>query len=241
MRGMLHNMISPTGRPWLDELASATEQFRAVIASAENHDALSTPVAACPGWDLQELAIHVGRTHLWATQILAGADPRDRPQDTPKGPLAPWYAGIAENLRHALAEAGPHAPCWTLVKEQRTALFWQRRQVHETLVHLWDARSALSQQTEFDKALAFDGIAEIRDVMYPRMLRAGRVDPLPVSLAISATDLEAELVVIGEAPEEAVLEGPAAELLLLLWHRLPWDDTYGDQRAADLVAQALVP
>lgn len=242
------NVISPTGRPWLDELACAAEQFAAIIAAAEHEDALTTPVASCPGWDLRELALHLGNTHLWAAGIIGGADPRQRPDEQPAdgAALADWYHQQAENLRKALVEAGPHKPCWTLIKEQRTALFWQRRQLHETLVHLWDARSALGAGTEpevspIDSALAFDGVAEAAEVMYPRMLRADRVQPLPKSLELTATDLNLGPVIFGDAAEILQVRGPAEELFLLVWQRIPWDPSYGDAEAADLLNRSLVP
>lgn len=240
---MLPHMISPTGRPWLDELEAAAERFRAVIASAEDDDALTTSVPSCPGWDLRDLTVHLGRTHLWAAGILGGADPRDQPQDEPAGSdsSADWYIGVAERLRTALAEAGPGMPCWTLLEEQRTALFWQRRQVHETTVHLWDAQHALGQSTRIDPALAFDGVAEVAEVMYPRMLRAERTAPLPKSLVFLATDLDAGPVIIGDAEPSLPVRAPAAELLLLIWHRRRWDPAYGEEEAAGLISRSLTP
>lgn len=241
---MLQTVISPTGRPWLDELAAATEQFRAVIAAAEHEqEALASSVAACPGWDLRDLAVHLGRTHLWAAQILDGADPRNRPQDepAPEEPLPAWYGRTAERIRKALAEAGPDKPCWTLVKEQRNALFWQRRQVHETVVHLWDAHHALGRSTEITPALAYDGVAEVAEVMYPRMLRAQRVQPLPKQLVLTATDLSAEPVRIGDAGETLAVRAPAGKLLLLVWQRIPWSPQYGAPEAQELISQSLVP
>lgn len=241
-------MISPTGKPWLDELACAAEQFAATITAADDDDALTRPVASCPGWDLRDLALHVGNTHLWATGILDGADPRQRPDERPAegARLADWYHDQAETLRRALVEAGPHKSCWTLVKEQRTALFWQRRQVHETLIHLWDARNALGSQTAltagpFDPALAFDGVAEAAEVMYPRMLRAERVRPLPTTLVLSATDLHAEPVTFGEVAETVQVRATAQELYLLVWQRIRWNPDYGDAEAAELLNRSLVP
>ncbi|NDK30946.1 maleylpyruvate isomerase family mycothiol-dependent enzyme [Nesterenkonia haasae] len=238
------DVICPTGRPWIDELAAATEQFAAVLVSAERNSAvLASPVQACPGWDLRDLAVHLGRTHRWTVGILEGADPRQRPQNQPEPEhlLSEWYAAEAETLRKELALAGPDAACWTLVEDQRTALFWQRRQVHETLIHLWDARHALGQRLQMDPALSFDGVAEVRDVMYPRMVRAERVAPLQKNLAFSATDLDAEPIVIGDAEQTVEVHGPAPELLLLVWHRVPWRPTYGDHDAAELITQSLVP
>lgn len=238
------DVICPTGKPWLDELATATEQFEAMLISAEPHDdAMGAAVTACPGWTLRDLAVHLGQTHRWTVGILGGADPRERPQIRP-GPdqsISRWYADEAETLRKALAVAGPDAPCWTLVKEQRTALFWQRRQVHETIIHLWDAHHALGTSFQIDPVLAFDGVAEVRDVMYPRMLRAERVEPLPQSLIFSATDVDAEPLAVGEAETAVRVHAAAEELLLLIWHRIPWSPAYGDPEAEGLVTQALVP
>jgi uncharacterized protein (TIGR03083 family) len=237
-------VISPTGRPWLDELAAAAELFVAVLVSAEQEeDALSSPVRACPGWTLRDLAVHLGQTHRWTVGILDGADPRQRPTIRPEEGerLSDWYYAESERLRKALAVAGPDAPCWTLVKEQRTALFWQRRQLHETVVHLWDAHQALGESIELDPILAFDGVEEVRDVMYPRMLRAERVEPLARSLVLSASDLESEPVVIGDAATSVEVRAPAAELLLLVWHRVPWSAEYGSAEAESLIRQALVP
>jgi uncharacterized protein (TIGR03083 family) len=237
-------VISPTGRPWLDELAAAAELFVAVLVSAEQEeDALSSPVRACPGWTLRDLAVHLGQTHRWTVGILDGADPRQRPTIRPEEGerLSDWYYAESERLRKALAVAGPDAPCWTLVKEQRTALFWQRRQLHETVVHLWDAHQALGGSIVLDPILAFDGVEEVRDVMYPRMLRAERVEPLARNLVFSASDLDNEPVVIGDAEQSVHVHGPAAELLLLVWQRIPWHPSYGDAAAEELVAQSLVP
>lgn len=213
------------------------------MSTAERDDALNTPVAACPGWNLRDLTVHLGQTHLWAAGILDGADPRQRPNDEPSSGqvLADWYHALAETVRKALAAAGPDKPCWTLVKEPRRALFWQRRQVHETVVHLWDARTALGEPTQIEPTLAFDGAAEAAEVMYPRMLRAERVQPLPKSLVLTATDLDAEPVVFGDAEEVLDIRAPADELLLLVWQRIPWNPDYGDPEAAALISQSLVP
>ncbi len=241
--GMLEYVISPTGRPWLDELAASTGRFRDVLAAAEEDDgALDSPVAACPEWDLRALGVHLGQTHLWAAGIVQGADPRQRPRDEPAGQsLSRWYASAAEALRKALAEAGPEAPCWTLVRHQGTALFWQRRQVHETMVHLWDAHHAVGQTAALDPALAFDGVAEVAEVMYPRMLRAKRVEPLPKRLVLTATDVDADPVTIGEAEQAVAVTAPAEQLLLVVWQRIPWRQQMGPAEAESLLSRALVP
>ena len=51
------------------------------------------------------------------------------------------YAQCAAELRSTLESLDPSAPARTLL-ERGTVAFWYRRQLHETLIHLWDLRTA---------------------------------------------------------------------------------------------------
>ncbi|MCI2265695.1 maleylpyruvate isomerase family mycothiol-dependent enzyme [Sediminivirga luteola] len=232
---------------WPEALTAATGEFAGVLGTAGTAG-LAAPVAACPGWTLRELAGHLGEVHGWAAHIVDGGDPRDNPVERPESRDAPalgtWYARQAENLLTALTEAGADRECWTMAPP-RTTQFWWRRQVHETLVHLWDARTALDLPAPLDPQLAWDGVAEVAEVFYPRQLRRERLRPLPQSLVLRPSDLRGDPVVLGEG-DMIEVTGPAGVLLLLLWHRISWADALragaqGTSRAAELLALPLVP
>ena len=129
------------------------------------------------------------------------------------------------------------APAWTLDRTDRTAGFWRRRQVHETVVHTWDAQESLGDANPIDPALAWDGVLEVRDVLYPRQVHLGRVAPLPSALTLVATDVDGEIV-LGSG-EPVVVRDRAEVLLRMLWHRA--DLGAVDPAAAALLAGALAP
>lgn len=219
---------------WLALLRTSTERFAAVLESAD-HDAR---VTWCPGWTARDVAVHLGGIHQWAAHAVTHGDPRFDPTGSERDDLVLWYADSAAGLIDALASTPVDAPAWTLDEDDRTAGFWRRRQVHETLVHTWDVEEAVGQPAAFDPAIAWDGVFEVVDVMYPRQVRLGRVEPLPTTLLLAATDLDAS-VRLGTGEGAHVVRERAEVLLRLLWHRA--DRTGLDPRVATLLAGALTP
>ena len=92
-----------------------------------------------------------------------------------------------------------------------------------------------------DPSLAWDGVLEVRDVIYPRQLRLGRVEPLSAAIRMVATDVPGDIT-IGEG-EAAIVRGTAEVLLRLLWHRAdPETETEMiNPRAGALMSHALTP
>lgn len=229
---------------WIDELTRATQAFAVLLDDAD----LDADVPACPGWTLLDLAEHLGGVHQWAAHAIEAGTPDGDPSPAPRErlALAEWYRAHAHRLVRLLAEKGPDAPAWTFGPEPHTTAFWQRRQVHETVMHLWDARASQGTLTDLDPALALDGLDEIAGIFYPRQLRLGRTDPLPTGLALVVSDAPGHPgVVIGGAPG-VTLEAPASTLLLLVWNRvdLPGSDVRinGDEAlAARLLQHAITP
>lgn len=192
-----------------EHLGADAEAFRECLDGD-----LSAPVAACPGWDVAALASHLGRVHRWATAALRSDD---EPAFAPRpgsAPLATWYAEGAAALLGELTARDPAQPCWTLWPPAVVG-FWGRRQALETLVHRWDAQSALGRPAVIDPDLAADGVGEVVEVMLPRQVALGRQAALPVALELRAGG---QSWVLG-AGERAVLTATAADLLLLLWKR----------------------
>lgn len=185
------------------EVAAMTESLRAADPAA--------PVASCPGWTVRDLADHVTSVHRWVLATLSSQEPAPF-DDTPCGDdLAAGYAEQAHALLDRLTELPPDHECWTFDRNNHTAGFWRRRQVHEISVHRWDlAPYAMSDE------VAEDGIDEILEFMLPRQVAMGRTT-LPDGVLRLVSPRRTWDIGTGE-PLLSV-EAPAAELLLSLWGR----------------------
>lgn len=215
-----------------------TERFGDVVRGAE----LDAPVPSCPGWTVRDLVVHLGGVHQWAAHAVVEGNSDlhpEPPADEGRSGLTAWYRRHASHLVDVLTSTATDAPAWTLDDRDLTAQFWMRRQVHETVMHAWDADDALGRPRPMDPDLAWDGVLEVRDVIYPRQVRLGRVQPLSRALRMVGTDVRSEAV-FGEG-ESIVLRDNAEMLLLLLWHRADPHDHVPDLRARRLLAGALTP
>jgi len=223
---------------WVALLRQGTDRFAAVVADGDP----DAPVQHCPGWTLRDLTDHLGGVHQWAAHAVVAGSPDLTPE--PAGPLAPaaladWYREHAAHLVEVLASRPAHAPAWAMVESNRTAGFWQRRQVHETTLHLWDAEHAVGVPSPIDPALAWDGVLEVVEVVYPRQVRLGRVAPLTARLELVATDGPWRCGL--GAGEPAELRASAEVLLRLLWHRADPRSEGVDPDTAVLLAGAITP
>jgi uncharacterized protein (TIGR03083 family) len=206
---------------------------------------LSAPVGHCGDWTLYDLADHLGRGNLWAALAVTQKRGDYEGPAAPRDPaaLVTWFSATASVLLAAL-DTDPSASAWTIFPPP-TAGFWQRRRCLETLVHRWDAEHALGINGQLDPALASDGIAEVIDTMAPRQFQLGRARAPRYAVRFAATDTQSSWV-LGPGEPVATISGMAADLLLLLWGRLPADDPAitwdGERQQAEALLQiALVP
>ena len=244
-------MQPPTPRlsapEFLERLDQAVEQFADLVATGDLH----ARVPPCPDWTFQDLVVHLGQIHQWATHAIVKGNPDAEPTQAPaeQAALVDWYRRSAETLTSVLKRTDPQAPAWAFGPKPRTALFWFRRQTHETTVHLWDAGTAQSRPKKIDNIVALDGIDELTSMFFPRQVRLGRIPKLERTLALEAGPNRWVLAGDGTGPEpaaEATVKGPPEFLLLLLWGRVGLDDTNltldGDEAAAHAVlSSALAP
>jgi uncharacterized protein (TIGR03083 family) len=108
-----------------------------------------------------------------------------------------------------------------------------------------DAEHALGISGRLDPALADDGVAEVIDTMAPRQFMLGRARAPRYAVRFAATDTQSSWL-LGPGDPLATISAAAADLLLLLWGRLPahdpaitWD---GDRQQARATLQIpLVP
>ncbi|UZN01803.1 maleylpyruvate isomerase family mycothiol-dependent enzyme [Cellulomonas sp. S1-8] len=208
----------------LPDLATLGALQGRFLASVREVDA-TVPVPWCGRWRVRELVVHLARIHHWA------AGQARRCQETPlgRGPfvLDELYATQAAELRATLEALDPDAPAWTL-DGSGVVRFWHRRQVHETLVHLWDLRTAGGLPLDVPAELWADTVDEVVTMFQPRQVRLGRTTVLPGRIALVARDVGRAWSTDADedAPPSPVVQvaGPAAALALLLWGRTTPDD-----------------
>ncbi|WP_018349688.1 maleylpyruvate isomerase family mycothiol-dependent enzyme [Longispora albida] len=204
---------------------------------------LSAPVEHCGDWTLHDLASHLGNGNTWVVTAI-----RERRNDYPVTPaprdsIREWYESTCQELLTAL-ESDPATEAWTFFPPH-TAGFWRRRRSLETVVHRWDAEHALGRPGPIDPALAADGIAEVLEVMVPRLVDRGRAEPRKHAVRLVATDT-GQSWVLGPDEPVAQLSGASEDLLLGLWGRreltgqhFTWEgDTYVAQ---EVLTGPLVP
>ncbi|MFD7512873.1 maleylpyruvate isomerase family mycothiol-dependent enzyme [Streptomyces sp. NPDC059853] len=197
---------------YLRLLRTELDAFRATLGGD-----LDAPVAHCAPWTLRDLAGHLGSGNLWVVTAIAEGRGDHHPA-APEGDAAlrAWYEESAAALLAAL-DTDPATPAWTFVAPH-TVGFWQRRRAQETLIHRWDAQHALGAGQPPGPEPAADGIAEVVEVMAPRMVERG-LAPVPErALRLVADDLGRSWT-YGPGEPVATLSGPAGLLLLLLWGR----------------------
>ena len=241
----------------VDRHIRALEREGERLADAAAAASLETPVPTCPGWDVEALLRHLGGIHRWAamivrdgrtTPISPNAEPIQQLRAEPARPeLVAWFraghAALVDTLRAAPADVR----CWSFLAAPSPLAFWARRQAHETAVHRADVQLAIGGLEPYPPAFAADGVDELLCGWLADSggrLRFGRT----ATLAVHAADVDEHWHVQidpdrvrgrrGEAPADCRLTGPAGDLYLLLWNRLPLDGTpitvSGDRELASL-------
>lgn len=232
-----------------DQIRQLRSDTAALIAAARQGP-LDAPITACPGWTLARLCGHVGTVHRWVIAAMTARTEPDtstleRMGDTPPGD---YLAASLEPLAEALASREAGDKVWNWSAGPQVAGFWQRRVVHETLVHRWDAETAIGIDPLIPADWALDGIQEVFDVFGPTRL-AGRTGwDVGGSIHLHTTDVSGEWMIrtegdtlsvaYGHAKGDVAVRGTAADLLLMLWRRAPLDDAgrfevFGDRSVMD--------
>ncbi len=198
-------------------------------------------VPACPGFDLDGLARHVGQVCGFWVQMLCeargGAPPESAAEDDPAG-RARWLAARAEQMVAELRRTSAGSPCWTWDDDDRSAGFVARRVCHEMSVHRVDAESAVGRATPISAAVAADGVEELLDLVRVRP-KGGDADGERVGATVHlhATDLDGGgpgassgewLLTLGpgtidvtreHAKGDVAVRAPVSDLMLLLYSR----------------------
>lgn len=135
-------MNSAESATLIDHLTALT-QVTAAFSDALDKASPERKPATFDAWTLGELAAHLGGVHRWAADIVDSGlwAARDN-EPVISVPPAQWYDASRSRLLETLEATDPERGCWTHDPDDHTVRYWRRRQLHEALVHLWDARSA---------------------------------------------------------------------------------------------------
>ncbi|WJY36980.1 maleylpyruvate isomerase family mycothiol-dependent enzyme [Streptomyces sp. P9-2B-2] len=218
-----------------------------LLADAAQEAGPDARIPACPDWQMRDLVTHVGQVHRWATEFVTqGVQQPSRPPEAPDladDELVPWLREGHHQLVLALHSAPQDLSAWTFLPAPSPLAFWARRQAHETSVHRADAQQAIGASlTPLPSAFAADGIDELLTGFHardrsrvrtdtPRTLRLRAVNSPGADWTVHLSDAPPRTVRTApdaDAPDagkpaDCTIEGPAEELYLALWNRLPWD------------------
>jgi uncharacterized protein (TIGR03083 family) len=243
----------------LNSYLAVLEPEAKALASAAEEAGLDAPVPTCPEWTVNDLVLHLGEVHRWATAAVASKASKlgDVPADS-RGPLPEpaatidWFCDGAVALRDTLADADPSVDYAAFLSDPATPrlLFWARRQTLETSVHRVDAESALDRCTPMGPDIALDGIDEFLTGFLPRSRTPLRADtPHCLMVAPTYSDRRWTVSISRELPEtvrratdaDCTVSGSASDIYLALWNRRSLDslDISGDRAAIDMLRDSV--
>ncbi|MGW3819167.1 maleylpyruvate isomerase family mycothiol-dependent enzyme [Streptomyces sp. NPDC005046] len=226
----------------VDHPAAVAAETARFVATVKNAD-LATPVPTCPGWTLADLVKHTGSVQRWFSVLIRARiqePPRTREVDLrlpdQENGFPEWLDESAAVAADAFATTGPNLPMWAWGVDQH-ARFWARRMLFETLLHRTDAEIALGLEPAIDRAVAVDGIDEFLVNLPHAAFFAPDVANLcgpDKTIGFHTTDGD-EAWLVRLRPDgfgldttrptadsaDATVRGTAADLLLLIYGRLP--------------------
>ncbi|MFE0510056.1 maleylpyruvate isomerase family mycothiol-dependent enzyme [Streptomyces sp. NPDC058964] len=214
----------------------------------------ATAVPSCPDWTLAELTRHVGALQRWFGTLLTRLvqePPRSR--DLELGlperarDYADWVASGVPAVGAVLRDTDPQAAMWAWGEDQH-ARFWARRMLFETLVHRVDAERAVGRESDIDPALAADGVDEFlvnlpyAGLFAPDVTKLRGSGETIVFRCADLTDRTGEEWRVRLDPDgfrvlpptgtgtaaadpQVAVRGRAADLLLLLYGRLSYQES----------------
>ena len=222
------------------------------LASAADEAGLDAAVPTCPGWAVNDLVLHIGEVHRWATAAVASRATKlgDVPADS-RGPLPErtdtidWFRRGAVALRETLVAADPSVEYAAFLTDPPTPrlLFWARRQTMETTVHRVDAESALDRCTALGPDIALD---EFLTGFLPRSRTPLHADtPHCLLVAPDYSDQRWTISISNDLPvtvrratdADCTVSGTASDIYLALWNRCSLDalTIEGDRSVIDLL------
>jgi uncharacterized protein (TIGR03083 family) len=249
---------APFSVPSLDRAADQIRTATSVLTALARQFPTAV-VPRCPGWDVTELAGHLGQVQRWVTHVLA-TRAHDRPAagSTERAPsersvIADWVDAGVGPLVDALQAVGADTTVWNFAGLAPVSSFWWRRMVNEAWVHAIDGAAAVGSDQTMPLDVAVDVVDEFLALLPGRKLAAIPDASIGGSLHLHATDdfgtaadahLSGEWMIEleggtlrvdhGHGKGAAAVRGRAHDLALFVWGRESAADStrfevFGDQ------------
>ena len=188
---------SPTELPYDANSHLRTDAVRFLEIVADH--GFDHPVPSCPGWNLGDLAWHLGGVwNRWGRIVseglttLAEVEAIERPQRPPDELLLDWVTAAHTAMYSALARTSDDTEVWTWTGSNQPEIWVERRMTQETAVHRWDAANAVGIPYEIPVAVAGDGIDEFLMWFAARRVSEG-AQPVGGSVHLHCTDTDDEV------------------------------------------------
>jgi uncharacterized protein (TIGR03083 family) len=233
---------SPTELPYDPHVHLRTDAVRFLEIVADH--GFDHAVPSCPGWNLGDLAWHLGGVWNRWGQIVAegittleGVEALGHPRRPSDDLLLDWVTSAHTAMFSALARVSDDTEVWTWTGSTQPEIWVERRMTQETAVHRWDAANAVGVPYEIPVDVAADGIDEFLTWFAAGRVAAGAA-PVSGSVHLHCTDTgpESRSSVNGEwlvsrldesgiafsrehAKGDVAVRGRANDLLLWLWRR----------------------
>lgn len=207
---------------------------------------------SCPEWTPIDLVWHVGGVYdVFVSGVRDGlpdrAEYQSPPRPTSDGDVRSFAESRAAELIQVLSTTDPSMTIWSeRPPEHRVNVAWvARRMAHETAVHRHDAARAAGHEYQIEPTLASDGIDEFVTEILQRLTERG-MPAIGGTVHLHCTDVKGEWIIEPSddggyevrrehVKGDAAIRGPASDLQLVMWRRLPLSvvDVIGDQAVAE--------
>lgn len=213
-------------------------------------DRLTDPIPHIEDWTVGTVVGHTGWiARFGALTVQSDLDnppSRSAVPEPPPGPdVLAWFDEAQRELLRAVESVDPDKVVPSFTGPQ-TVAWWCRRLSHEASMHRWDAYAAIGSPEPIEARLARDGIDEVFEVFAARRLDLEAFGGKGETIHLHATDIDdGEWMVTlnpdsfvwthGHEKGDVAARGPVADLLLMLWGRLPPSrlEVFGDAALLD--------
>lgn len=225
-----------------DYLAVVSDESSRIVNTYEHNRSATVPWS--DRWTVGTVARHVAGTHHVVAQIIQKRPDADfglftgletPPKDSPE--FADWFRSGTALLLEQLSTVSPDATCWSWYEPGRRVGWWARRMAFEAVVHRWDAETAQGVESSIAADIAADGVDEFLDV-FVAATRSVHDAPAGPTMSFASSDRgdwwwldlseRGARTVCRDAREASVqVQGPAEQLLLMVWGRQPMSTRAG--------------